>query len=382
MRLFIHCKVEFRLNLLQHAAVRVAAHAGLELLKRLQDRAVLKHMQQLLVRRHAEFDLKQFQKRDFAVILGNILPGERGARLADQTGAEHILLVVEIGDQRLQFAELVGRHRHRTRNDQRRTRFVDQDAVDLVDDGVVIIALDQLGGIIGHTHVAQVVETEFAVRAVRDVAGVLGAALVRRLLVLQATAGQAEKVVDVAHPVRVAQRKVVVDRDELAVLAGEGVQIERHGRDEGFAFAGGHLRDVAAMQRNAAENLDVERNHVPDHRLPADLDLPADQAAAGVLDGGERFAHDVIERFALGETRLEFIGLGAQLVIGELLVLLFDGVDFPDERRHLLEVAFRFRAEYGFENGSQHLISTPADRSAYFVCRADIRPARRSAAKA
>ena len=46
----------------------------------------------------------------------------------------------EIGDQRLQFAELVGRHRHRTRNDQRRTRFVDQDAVDLVDDGGGLLA--------------------------------------------------------------------------------------------------------------------------------------------------------------------------------------------------------------------------------------------------
>jgi hypothetical protein len=64
-------------------------------------------------------------------------------------------------------------------NDQRRARFVDQDRVHLVDDRVGQASLESLLDV--HRHVvAQVVETELVVRAVRDVCRVRGA-LVRGL---------------------------------------------------------------------------------------------------------------------------------------------------------------------------------------------------------
>ena len=58
-------------------------------------------------------------------------------------------------------------------DDQRRARLVDQDRVDLVDDGVVQPARHAVGHLVDHV-VAQVVEAELVVRAVGDVGGVGG----------------------------------------------------------------------------------------------------------------------------------------------------------------------------------------------------------------
>src|SRR3712207_1863762 len=68
----------------------------------------------------------------------------------------------------------------RTADDQRGAGLVDEDRVDLVDDGEVVPALHQVGVVPGHV-VAQVVEAELVVRAVGDVAGVLLTAVRRAL---------------------------------------------------------------------------------------------------------------------------------------------------------------------------------------------------------
>src|SRR5207237_934205 len=57
----------------------------------------------------------------------------------------------------------------RTGDDQRRTRLVDQDRVDFVDDGVEVAALDHVLQAVLHV-VAQVVEAVFVVGAVGDIA--------------------------------------------------------------------------------------------------------------------------------------------------------------------------------------------------------------------
>ena len=71
------------------------------------------------------------------------------------------------------------------------------------------------------------------------------------------------KLVDVAHPLGVAAGEVVVDRDQLGVAPGERVEVERQGGDEGLALAGGHFGDLALVQRDAADQLDVIMHHVP-----------------------------------------------------------------------------------------------------------------------
>jgi hypothetical protein len=68
-----------------------------------------------------------------------------------------------------ELARRVRSRRALTADDQRRARFVDQDRVDFVDDRVVQLALHHLIEAPGHV-VAQVVEADFVVRDVGDVA--------------------------------------------------------------------------------------------------------------------------------------------------------------------------------------------------------------------
>ena len=65
----------------------------------------------------------------------------------------------------------------RAGNDQRRARFVDEDRVDFVDDREEVAALDHLVALVLHV-VAQIIEAEFVVGGVGDVAGIGLAALV------------------------------------------------------------------------------------------------------------------------------------------------------------------------------------------------------------
>ena len=106
----------------------------------------------------------------------------------------------------------------------------------------------------------------------------------------------AEEAVDAAHPLRVAAGEVVVDGDDVDALAGEGVQIRGQGGDERLAFAGLHLGDPAAVEHDAADELDVEVPHV-------------ERAAARLADDGERLGQQIVERLAGGEPFAELGGL-------------------------------------------------------------------------
>ncbi len=106
----------------------------------------------------------------------------------------------------------------------------------------------------------------------------------------------AEEAVDAAHPLRVAAREVVVHRDDVDAFAGEGVQIRGQGGDERLAFAGLHLGDLAAVQNDAADELDVEVPHV-------------EHAPARLADDCERLGQEIVERLAGREPLPELGGL-------------------------------------------------------------------------
>jgi len=145
-------------------------------------------------------------------------------------------------------------------DDERRARLVDQDRIDLVDDGVMQPALEALVDV--HRHVvAQIVEAELVVGPVGDVRRV-GLPLVRRLHVRQVHAdAQAQEAIDLAHPVRVAARKIVVHRDDVHAGAGKRVEIRGQRRRQRLALAGLHLGDLAVVQHHAAHQLHVEVAH-------------------------------------------------------------------------------------------------------------------------
>ena len=96
-----------------------------------------------------------------------------GALLGEHRGLQLLVHVVVplVDEARNQLRELVvglDGLLDLARDDQRRPRFVDQDEVDLVDDRVPQFALDQVLAADHHV-VAQVVEPELVVGAVRDV---------------------------------------------------------------------------------------------------------------------------------------------------------------------------------------------------------------------
>uniref|UniRef100_A0A6J7PAF4 Unannotated protein n=1 Tax=freshwater metagenome TaxID=449393 RepID=A0A6J7PAF4_9ZZZZ len=87
------------------------------------------------------------------------------------------------------------------RDDQRRSRFIDEDGVHLVDDGIVVAPLGLVLQPDRHV-VAEVVEPELVIGAVRDVASVCRTLLGRRLFVPgdDESDREAHEAVDATHP--------------------------------------------------------------------------------------------------------------------------------------------------------------------------------------
>ena len=224
-------------------------------------------------------------------------------------------------------------------DDQRRPGLVDQDGVDLVHDGVGVAALDQVLDEHGHV-VAQVVEAELVVGAVGDV-GVVGRPALLRLHGGQDHPDvQPEEAVDDPHPLGVALGQVVVDGDDVDALAGQGVEVGGQGRDQRLALAGLHLGDVAAVQRDPADQLDVEV-------------ALAEGPDTGLADGRERLGQQVVEGLAVGQPLAEDVGQLAQLGIGARLHPWLERVDLGHHRLTATQLfAFAEAQDLGQHHGS------------------------------
>ena len=106
----------------------------------------------------------QFDAALFRLAVGHQLLG-----LGHESRHQILLEIVEILDGgAVLLVELVVALGDRTGDDQRRAGVVDEHRVDLVDDGVVMLALHEVFGRRGHV-VAQIVEAVFVVRAEGDV---------------------------------------------------------------------------------------------------------------------------------------------------------------------------------------------------------------------
>ena len=135
-----------------------------------------------------------------------------------------------------------------------------------------------------------------------------------------------ERVVDRRHPLRIALGEVIVDRDQVSAVAFERVQIQRQRRDERLALARAHLGDLALVQDDAADDLDV---------VVAHLHLPL----GGFADDGEGLGQDVVERGAVFESRDELRRLGGELIVGEALDIALPVGDRIDRAGESLDLA-------------------------------------------
>jgi hypothetical protein len=222
--------------------------------------------------------------------------------------------------------------------DQRRPRLINQNRVHFVHNGVVVPALHAIFYFKLHV-VAQVVEAEFVVGSVGDVGRIGRAALVVVQVVDDDADGEPQELVNLAHPLGIALGQVVVHRDHMHAVAGQGVQIAGQRGHQRFSFAGLHFADLALVQHHAADQLHVEVAHLhgpppslADHREGFGQNLVQSRAL------GRLFGVRVRDAFELGRNPLpELHGPGAQLLVRKLLRIFFEGVDGGYNRHQPLD---------------------------------------------
>ncbi len=103
----------------------------------------------------------------------------------------------------------------------------------------------------------------------------------------------------------------------MDALAGERVEVDRERCDQGLAFAGLHLGNVALVQHHAADQLDIEM-------------ALAERALGGFTDRGESGDQKVVQGLALGELLPELDGAGLEGFVGEFRNLGLQRVDRVD----------------------------------------------------
>ncbi len=194
-----------------------------------------------------------------------------------------------------------------TGNDQRRSCFVDEDGVDLVDDGIVELTENELLLIDGHI-VPQVIETQLVIGYISNIAGIGLLALLGRHAVEDNTDGHSHETVDLTHPLRVTLCQIIVDCDDVDAAALQSIEVGRHGRDQRLTFTGAHFGDTALMKNDAADQLYAERFHI-------------ECAARSFADCRIGFDQKIIQRLALLISFPEFFGFSAKFLIGERLHL-------------------------------------------------------------
>ena len=205
-----------------------------------------------------------------------------------------------------------------TGNDKRSSRLVYENGVHLIDDCEGKAPLDAVFFIGDHV-VAKIVEAELVVGAVGDVAGVGGSSVVVFNAVDNETDGKSHIGENLAHPLGVALREVVVDGDDMNALAGETVEICGKGLNKGFALAGFHLGDAPLVKNDAADYLD---------RIGAHFKHPV----AGFAAGGESLGKNIVKGLALGETLAEERRLSFELLLAHGAVFVLKRKNFLHDR--------------------------------------------------
>ena len=191
-------------------------------------------------------------------------------RLIEITYRELPLCIVKFFDIRLVLHELlVVALRHRAGDNQRSTGIVDEHGIDLVDYGIMMLALYEVLKGNGHI-VPEVVKTELIVGTERyiSIVGSL-AGLGIGLVLVDAIYGKPVEHVKRPHPFGVSFREIIVDCHHMHALSGQGVQENRKRSDKGFSFAGRHFRYFPLMQGDSADELHVIMHHVPHYGIPA-----------------------------------------------------------------------------------------------------------------
>ena len=225
-------------------------------------------------------------------------------------------------------------------DDQRRAGLVDQDRVHLVHDGVVQAVLHTVLHLVHHV-VTQVIEAVFVVGTVGDVRAVRGLLFFARHVGQVDTHRQPQEVVQTAHPLRVTVGQVVVHGHNVNTLARQSVEVHRQGCGQRLAFTRAHFRNLAVVQRHAAQQLHIEMAHLHD-------------TLGAFAHHGKRLGQQRIQRFPARNTVLELLRLGLQRRIVQLFKGWLQRIDAFNGFAELLDEPVIAAAENFGEDIGRH----------------------------
>ena len=167
--------------------------------------------------------------------------------------------------------------------------------------------------------IAKVVETGFLGGDVGHVRQVGGAPLCGRHPLLHVADRDPEPAIDRAHPLGIAAREIVVERQDVHAATRERVERRGHHGRQGLAFAGQHLDDLPVVQGEGRHELHVER------ALP-------EGAAGGLADEREEGHAQRVARLAGASALAERLAPIAHLLVGQLAGRAFELANGGDER--------------------------------------------------
>ena len=164
--------------------------------------------------------------------------------------------------------------------------------------------------------VAQVIEAELVVGPIGDIRLVSRPAFRFGHVVPDHTDAQAQKLVDRSHPFGITPGQIVIHRDHVNTLTGQGVDVDSKSGDQGFPFPSLHLSNFAPMKDLTTDELHIEMTHIQG-------------APARFANRSKGFGENIVKRFAQFQTGFELGGLGLQISIRELgdsLLQLIDAI--------------------------------------------------------
>ena len=127
----------------------------------------------------------------------------------------------------------------------------------------------------------------------------------------------------------------------MHAASGECVQIRREGGDERLALSGAHLGDPAFVERDAADELDIEVAHL-------------EGAPAGLAHHRERLGEHRLERFSLSDPAAKRVGPRAELSVRESDDLGLQRIDALDGPAHPAQLPVVAGADHLVEERLYH----------------------------
>ena len=199
------------------------------------------------------------------------------------------------------------------RDNQRCAGFIDQHRVHFIDDREMEPPQHQLL-FVDHHIVTQIVKSQFIVGHIGNITAICFLPLLRRHAVQHHAHSQSQKLMDLAHPLRITLGQIIIDRHHMYALAFQGVQISRQQKGLGLTFAGLHLGNTALMHDYTANQL-----HSVVFRLQHSASCLSHQSIC--------LGQNIVQGLAVFQPPLELLRLGLHLFVRQFHHLRTQGLD-------------------------------------------------------